>query len=227
VIDYYTAKSLGGNTRKVSIMLAETQLDHVVHFVDLAKNEQHEDWYVAINPNARIPAIVDHDLPGGLALGESGAILVHLAEKTARFLPTEPGRRARVLQWTFWQVGAVGPMAGQLAWFKRSAPQQIPFAIERYEAECARLLGVLDRQLGRFEYVAGDEYSIADMMNYSWILPLAAYFQAKALEHGEQSFANVARWLTAVRARPAVELAMTRFEGAARRVGRDVERPLE
>jgi GST-like protein len=113
MIDYYTGKSLGGNTRKVTIMLAETELEHVVHFVDLDKNEQYETWYRAINPNSKIPAIVDHDVAGGLKLAESGAILVHLAEKTGRFLPTSGARRSQVLQWVFWQASGLSPMAGQ------------------------------------------------------------------------------------------------------------------
>ena len=129
MIDYYTAKVLGGNARKVSIMLAETGEEHVVHYVDLDKNEQYEPWFKAINPNCKIPAIVDRDVPGGLAVGESGAILIYLAERTGRFLPTRGSGRARVMQWLFWQVGSVGPMAGQLSYFASSAPEKVPFAL--------------------------------------------------------------------------------------------------
>jgi GSH-dependent disulfide-bond oxidoreductase len=226
MIDYYTAKSLGGNTRKITIMLAETGLPHVVYFVDLNKKEQLQDWYRAINKNCKIPAIVDRDIPGGFALSESGAVLVYLAEKTGQFLPATGEGRARVLEWVFWQASALGPMAGQWDYFWRSAPQKVDFAIARYRDECARLLGVLERQLGDHEYVAGD-YSIADMMLYSWVLPV--HRGLIALPETNLSVADlrhIPRWLTSMRARPAVELAMTRYEGTALRVGRDVEASL-
>jgi len=139
MIDYYTAKELGGNTRKISIMLAETGLEHVVHFLDLAAGVQRRDWYLDINPNGRIPAIVDHDVVGGYRLGESGAILIYLAEKTGQFLPRTEPERSRAIQWVFWQVGHVGPMFGQLSYFARSAPERIEFAIERYRQESLRI----------------------------------------------------------------------------------------
>lgn len=226
MIDYYTAKVLGGNARKVSIMLAETGVEHVVNYVDLGKNEQCEPWFRAINPNCKIPAIVDHDVPGNLAFGESGAILVYLAERTGRFLPAKGPDRARVLQWLFWQVGNVGPMAGQLSYFVDSAPEKAPFAIERYRNECVRLLDVLEGGLEGNEYVAG-EYSIADMALYSWIRPL---YQASARMRAPAQtveLANIPRWLATMSARPAVEIAMTRYEGTALRVGRDIGGPLE
>ena len=221
MIDYYTAKSLGGNTRKITIMLAETQLLHVVYFVDLDKGEQFQDWYRAINANSRIPAIVDRDVPEGFALSESGAVLVYLAEKTGMFLPSSGPKRARVLEWAFWQASGLGPMAGQLDYFWRAAPQKVDFAIRRYRDECVRLLGVLERQLSEGEYVAG-EYSIADMMLYSWVLPLHRALAARD-QPGAAQLTHIPRWLSAVRARPAVEVAMTRYEGTALRIGRDVE----
>jgi GSH-dependent disulfide-bond oxidoreductase len=221
MIDYYTAKELGGNTRKISIMLAETGLEHIVHFIDLAAGVQQQEWFLDINPNGRIPAIVDHDVPGGHCLGESGAILVYLAEKTGQFLPRAEPERSRAIQWVFWQVGHVGPMFGQLSYFARSAPERIEFAIERYRQESLRLLQILDRQLFTNEYVAG-EYSIADMSLYSWIKPAYERFsQVPALQMAE--LGNLPRWFGAVGARPAVQIAMTRYEGTALRIGRDVE----
>jgi GST-like protein len=226
MLDYYTAKSLGGNSRKVTIMFAETGVEHVVHFVDLRKNEQYEPWYRAINPNCKIPALVDHDVPGGLAFGESGAILIYLAEKTGRFLPARGPERARVLQWLFWQVGSVGPMAGQLSYFVSQAPERIPHAIERYRDECARLLDVLEGGLAGREYVAG-EYSIADMALYSWIKPVYEAFVRLQDPPRVAALSQVPRWLATMAARPAVALAMARYEGTASRVGRDVEAPLD
>ena len=225
MIDYYTAKSLGGNTRKVSIMLAEAALEHVIYFVDLDRGEQHQPWYLALNANGKIPAIVDHDCPGGLQLAESGAILVYLAEKTGRFLPSSGPTRARVLEWLFWQSSSLGPMAGQWNYFQHVAPERVPFAIARYRDECARLLGVLDHQLSAHEYVAGD-YSIADMMLYSWALPVYRGVRQTTVPAGDRQLADLERWLALVQGRPAVELAMSRYEGSASRVGRDVEAPL-
>ncbi|SDR52856.1 GST-like protein [Rhizobiales bacterium GAS113] len=225
MIDYYTAKSLGGNTRKITIMLAETGLEHVVNFVDLDKSEQYEPWYRAINPNCKIPAIVDHDVPGGLAFGESGAILIYLAEKTGRFLPVSGPDRARVMQWVFWQVGSVGPMAGQLSYFAGRAPEKIDFAINRYRDECGRLLDVLEGQLSGTEYIAGD-YSIADMANYSWIKPLYESFMRAKRPSRVTDLTHIPRWIATMSTRPAVTIAMTKFEGTALRVGKDVEAPL-
>jgi GST-like protein len=225
MIDYYTAKSLGGNTRKVSIMLAETALEHVIFFVDLDKGEQHEAWYRALNANGKIPAIVDHGCPGALRLAESGAILVYLAEKTGRFLPSSGAARARVFEWLFWQASSLGPMAGQWNYFQRVAPERVPFAIARYRDECARLLAVLNDQLGAHEYVAGD-YSIADMMIYSWAVPVYRGLRQAGALAADQEHADFERWIALVQSRPAVGLAMSRYEGSALRVGRDVEAPL-
>lgn len=223
MIDYYTARSLGGNTRKISIMLAEGEIEHIVHFMDLARGDQHEPWYARINPHGRIPAIVDHDAPGELALGESGAILVHLAEKIGRFLPTEPRARARTLMWTFWQVGSVGPMFGQWSFFASAAKEKMPMAIDRYRTECLRLLGVLERNLEQSEFVAGD-YSIADMALLSWIQPGFAAFE-KVTPSNHDRWPQIERWLAAVSLRPAVALAMSRHEGSALSIGRDINQP--
>jgi GST-like protein len=216
VIDYYTVPALGGNGRKVSIMLAETGLEHVVNFIDLGRGDQHEDWYLAINPNGKIPAIVDHDAPGDLALGESGAILIYLAEKTGQFLPTEAKARACALMWTFWQVGGVGPMFGQWSHFAQAAGEKIPSAITRYRDECRRLLDVLNGNLADKAFVAGD-YSIADMALLSWIKP--GHKALSGADADAHRWPHVTRWLGAVQARPAVALAMTKPEGAAARIG--------
>jgi glutathione S-transferase len=221
MIDYYTSKALGGNTRKISIMLAETELPHVVHFIDLKKNVQREPWYLEISPNGLIPAIVDHDVAGRHALAESGAILIYLAEKVGRFLPTtEPGR-SRTLQWVFWQVGGIGPTFGRLAHFANDVPERIDFVIRELWEQSLKLMAVLDAQLAKHEFVAGD-YSIADMVLLPWIKP--GY---KGLTSANPSLAegwtHVARWLDAVGARPAVALAMSRYEGSAVRVGTDAE----
>jgi GST-like protein len=166
------------------------------------------------DPRDRRPRV-----PGGLAFGESGAILIYLAEATGTVRPRAP--EARVLQWLFWQVGSVGPMAGQLSYFANDAPARVPFAIDRYRGECVRLLEVLEAELEGNEYVAGD-YWIADIALYSWIKPLhGAYVRLREqAESGELT--SVSRWLATMAARPAVEIAMTKYEGTALRVGRDV-----
>ena len=128
----------------------------------MSKLEQKEEWFLKINPNGRIPAIIDHD-NGDFAVFESGAILIYLAEKTGKFLPTEPKARSRVLQWLMFQMGGVGPMMGQANVFFRYAPEKIPYAIERYQREVRRLFEVLERQLANHEYIAGADYSIADI----------------------------------------------------------------
>ena len=197
MIDYYTAKELGGNTRKISIMLAETGLEHVVHFLDLAAGVQRRDWYLDINPNGRIPAIVDRD-EGDLAIFESGALMIYLAEKTGRLLPTERRGRARVLSWLMFQMGGVGPMQGQANVFFRYAPDKIQYAIDRYQNETKRLYQVLDRRLGEAEYLAGD-YSIADIATWPWVT-LHGWAGV-----GIDDLPNLQRWIAAVGARPAVQ----------------------
>lgn len=226
MIDYYTGKSLGGNTRKVTIMLAETELEHVVHFVDLDKAEQCQAWYRAINPNGKIPAIIDHDVSGGLKLAESGAILIHLAEKTGSLLPSSGARRSQVLQWVFWQASGLSPMAGQWEFFYRHAPQKVDFAIARYRDECARLLQVMETQLAGNEYLV-EEYSIADIMLYSWVVPVYRALVALGEPAWVSEFVHIPRWMDTMLARPAVQTAMTRYEGTAVRIGRDVAAPLQ
>jgi len=202
MIDLYTWTTPNG--RKPAIMLEECALEYSVHPINIRNGEQFKPEYVKICPNSKIPAIVDHD--AGVSMFEAGAILVHLAEKTGKFLPAKDPGRAKVLEWIFWQMANVGPMFGQAGHFFNAAPEKIPYAIERYLTESARLIKVLDNQLAQNEYMAGD-YSIADIATYPWMVAgLPAIKAAKADAVGEA--ANVARWLAAVGARPAVKKGM-------------------
>jgi GST-like protein len=191
------------NGHKVSIFLEEAGLEYRVIPVHIGKGEQFEPEFLKIAPNNRIPAIVDQAPADGgepIALFESGAILEYLADKSGLFLPRETRARFSVLQWLYWQMGGVGPMAGQNHHFVRYAPEPIPYAIERYVRETARLYGVLDRQLAEHEYVAGD-YSIADMAIYPW----ATLWQAQ--QQKIEDFPHMAAWLKRIAARPAVQRA--------------------
>ena len=158
MIDFYTWTTPNG--RKISIMLEECGLEYTVHTVDINQGEQDTAEFRAVCPNGKIPAIVDRDGAEPVAVFESGAILIHLAERTGRFLPSEAGPRADVLQWLMWQMANVGPMFGQVNHFANQAPEQIPYAIERYLGESARLIRVMDDHLADRDYLAG-EYSIA------------------------------------------------------------------
>jgi GST-like protein len=159
------------NGRKVSIALEEMGLPYEVKPVDIGKDVQFTPDYVTIAPNSKIPAIVDHDAPGGaLSIFESGAILEYLAEKSGRFMPaTEPGR-SKVREWLYWQIGGLGPNLGQLGYFARRAPEPMPIAIARFRDESARLIQVMERQLSRHAYLAGPDYTVADMCSYAWTL---------------------------------------------------------
>ena len=186
------------NGWKISIMLEELGMPYDVKSVDIGKGEQFEPDFLKISPNNRMPAIVDHDGPEGpISIFESGAILCYLAEKTGRFLPAGVNARYEVLQWVFWQVGGLGPMAGQLSHFVNYAPEPNPYSHERYAKEYDRLLGVMDRQLADREYLVGD-YSIADMASWPWLIPYKRFEQS--LEH----LPNVQRWHAQMRDRPAV-----------------------
>jgi GST-like protein len=197
MIDLYTFTTPNG--RKASIMLEEVELPYNVHKIDITKNDQFTPEFVAINPNSKIPAIVDHDT--GITVFESGAILIYLAEKTGKLLPTADKERFQVLSWLMLQMGSVGPMFGQLNHFKKFAPEKIPYAIERYEKETLRLYGVLDKQLMEREYLCGD-YSIADIATYPWV---AIYeFQGLTLD----SHPNLKRWVETMQQRPAVQAGM-------------------
>lgn len=191
------------NGHKVTIFLEEAGIDYTIRPVDISAGDQFKPGFLAISPNNRMPAIVDHAPADGgapVSVFESGAILVYLADKTGRFLPADPRGRKTVLEWLFWQVGGLGPMAGQNHHFVQYAPEKLPYAIDRYVRETNRLYGVLDRRLAQGEWVAGD-YSIADMAAYPWIVPWQR--QNQDLE----SFPNLKRWFEAMRARPAVAAA--------------------
>ena len=189
------------NGWKISIALEELALPYTVHAVNIGRGEQFEPAFLALSPNNRIPAITDHSPADGgpaLSIFESGAILLYLAEKTGRLMPTDLRGRVEVNQWLMWQMGGLGPMLGQAHHFRQYAPEQIPYAIERYTREAARLYGVLNRRLADREYIAGD-YSIADIAAWPWILPYKR--QGQALE----DFPHLNRWFRAVGARPAVQ----------------------
>ena len=191
------------NGRKVSIMLEECALRYRVNTIDITQGEQLAPEFVAINPNSKIPAIVDPDGPDGkpITLFESGAILLYLAGKTGRFLPTSDRGKYEALQWLMFQMGGVGPMFGQTHHFLRFAPAQLPYAIKRYSTETARLYGVLDRRLGEAAYLAG-EYSIADMATYPWV----ARHEWQKIDLAD--YPSVRRWHAAIGARPAVQRGM-------------------
>lgn len=188
------------NTWKVSILLEELAVPYQVRAMSLAKNEQKEPWFLAINPNGRLPALIDHDA-GDFALFESGAILLYLAEKFGRFLPQDPRERSVVIQWLMFQMSGIGPMMGQANVFYRYFPEKIPAAIERYQREVNRLFGVLEGRLAHHEYIAGD-YSIADIAHYPWV---------RGHDWSGVSIApypHLQRWLATVGARPAVQRGM-------------------
>ena len=191
------------NGYKPLIFLEEAGLDYVLKPVDIRTGEQFDPAFLRISPNNRIPAMVDTAPAGGgkpISVFESGAILQYFGEKTGKFLPQEPAARAEVSQWLFWQMGGLGPMAGQNHHFVQYAPEKIPYAIDRYVRETARLYRVLDTRLADREFVAG-EYSIADMASYPWIVPHERQGQDLA------DFPNLARWFAAVAARDAVKRA--------------------
>jgi len=201
------------NGHKISIFLEESGLDYDVHPVNIGEGQQFEPAFLKISPNNRIPAIVDNNPSDGgepISVFESGAILEYLADKIGRFMPLQPRLRVQVQQWLHWQMGGLGPMAGQNHHFVRFAPEQIPYAIDRYVKETARLYGVLDRQLEGRDYVAGD-YSIADMAIYPW---------AKGWELQRQrleDFPNMAAWLARIGKRPAVQRAYQVAEAVGQR----------
>jgi GST-like protein len=202
MITLYTAATPNG--RKVSIILEELGLDYAVKRIDLSKDEQFTPEFLAVSPNNKIPAIVDEDAPGGpLAIFESGAILVYLAEKTGKLLPSSGPARYKTLEWTFWQVGGLGPMLGQLGFFMMRSKDKPPEAIERFTTESARLFQVMETQLGKSAYLAGEDYSIADIAAYGWTAGAAPLLkQGAPAAYGEKP--NIERWLKAIAERPAV-----------------------
>lgn len=207
MIDLYFSPTPNG--LKVKLFLEETGLPHRIVPIRLSAGEQFAPEFVAISPNAKIPAIVDHapaDDGAPQAIFESGAILLHLAEKTGRLLPDNPRDRLDALQWLFWQMAGLGPMAGQAGYFRVYASEPHMFAIKRYTREVSRLYGVLDRRLAGRAFIAGEDYSIADMAVYPWIVPHAPHGQKLA------AFPHLARWFDDVAQRPATQRAYAGVE---------------
>ena len=193
------------NVYKVSIALEELGLPYEVHPIDITQNEQFDPEFLKISPNNKIPAIIDPDGPGGepFALFESGAILLYLARKTGRLMPESPRAYWTAVQWLMWQMGGFGPMLGQAHHFLRFAPEDVPYAKERYRNETRRLYGVLDKRLGEAEWLAGDEYSMADIATFPW----AARHEWQEIDLDD--FPNVKRWFDSIASRPAVQRGRT------------------
>ena len=196
MIELYTAPTPNGH--KVSIALEEMGLEYRVHEIDLMAGEQKQPEFIAINPNGRIPAIIDRD-NDDFTVFESGAILLYLAEKTGKFIPKDPNKRSKVIQWLMFQMGGLGPMMGQANVFYRYFPETIPSAIERYQHEGRRLFEVMDHQLAKHAYIAGDEYTIADMAAWPWVhIHEWSGIDIEGLEH-------LQRWLNELGERPACQ----------------------
>jgi GST-like protein len=205
VIDLYYWTTPNGH--KITLFLEEAGLPYRIHPVDISKGDQFKPEFLAIAPNNRIPAIVDNAPAGAgapISIFESGAILLYLAEKSGQLLPTDLRGRVETLQWLFWQVGGLGPMAGQNHHFGTFAPERIPYAIDRYVKETARLYGVLDRRLADRCFVAGEAYTIADMSIYPWIVP----YERQRQNLGD--FPHLQRWFEAIAQRPATVRAYAR-----------------
>ena len=201
MIDLYSWKTSNG--KKASIMLEECGLDYNIHPIHIGQDDQFTPEFTAINPNGKIPAIIDQDGPGGqpYTVFESGAILMYLAEKTGQFMPTETAARYEVIQWLMFQMGGIGPIFGQVHHFKRAAKEQVPYAINRYYTECRRLYSVLDARLEGRDYLAGD-VSIADFATLPWV------FRHDWQEVDLGDFPNVKRWYDVLMARPALTRGM-------------------
>jgi GST-like protein len=196
MIDLYTASTPNGH--KASVTLEELRLPYTVYAINLGTNEQKQEWFLQLNPNGRIPVLVDHDAPGGhdITVFETGAMMIYLAEKTGQLLPTEPKARAEVIQWLMFQMSGIGPMMGQANVFFHYFPEKIQPAIDRYQHECRRLFEVLDRRLGESQWL-GQDFSIADIANWCWV---RTYKWSGVSIDG---LSNLRRWLDAMKARPA------------------------
>ena len=196
------------NGVKASIMLEETGLPYEPHLVDIMQNESHTPEFLSLNPNGKIPAMIDPDGPGGQPLGlfESGAILLYLADKTGRFIPADPAGRWEAIQWVFFQMASIGPMFGQVGYFHKFGGKDIddPRPLQRYVDESKRLLGVLDARLDGRTWLLGDDYTIADIATLGWVNNLITFYEARELV-GFGDFANVDAWLQRGLARPAVQ----------------------
>jgi GST-like protein len=208
------------NGHKITLFLEETGLPYRIVPVDIGRGEQFKPDFLEIAPNNRMPAIVDQDPPGGggpVSVFESGAILLYLAEKTGQFIPRDLRGRVETLQWLFWQIGGLGPMAGQNHHFRNYADDKLPYAIDRYVNETNRLYGVLDKRLTDRRFVAGDAYTIADMASYPWTRGWEGQGQ------NIDDFPNVRRWQGAIAARPATVRAYALTDKYRRREGMDEE----
>lgn len=204
------------NGHKITLFLEEAGLPYTIKPVDIGKGAQFEPAYLAISPNNKMPAIVDHepvDGGGPLSVFESGAILVYLAGKTGKFIPKGARGKVGCLEWLFWQMGGLGPMTGQYGHFHVYAPEKIPYAMERYRKEAERLLDVLDRRLKGRAFITGDDYTIADMACYPWVDP---YSKAPL---DLEPFAEVRRWRAAIAARPGTQRAYAREKEVNRNAG--------
>lgn len=199
MIDLYTFTTPNG--RKPAILLEELGLPYRIHRIDIGRGDQFSPEFMALNPNSKIPAMVDRDT--GITVFESGAILIYLAEKTGQFLPVDPAGRIAVIEWLMFQMASVGPMFGQLGHFRHAAPDQIPYAVERYQKETLRLLDVLDHQLAQHEFIAGD-YSIADMATFPWVYGAFSAYLGLTIH----DFPELQRWVEAMQIRPAVQTGM-------------------
>lgn len=197
------------NGHKITMFLEEAGLDYGIHPVDISAGDQFKPEFLAFSPNNRMPAIIDRDPSDGgepVTVFESGAILLYLAEKTGRLLPSDLRGRKAVTEWVFWQMGGLGPMAGQNHHFRIYAPEKIPYAINRYVNETNRLYAVLDRRLAGRDFIAGEDYTIADMACYPWIVPW------KRQQQNLDDFVHLRRWFDTVRERPATVRAYAKGE---------------
>ena len=206
MIDFYALTS--PNVQKIYIMLEETKLPYKEHFVDVWKGDQYHPDFIKINPNSKIPAIADSDGPGGkpITVFESGAILIYLADKTGQFMPKDPAKRYEALQWLFFQTSSVGPMFGQFTHFKLFAPKDKDnsYAMARYQSEVKRLYEVLEKRLAHSRYIAGDEYSIADIATFPW----TRNHDTQGVKWEDNP--NLARWFKSIDERPAVKAALAK-----------------
>lgn len=203
MIELYTWGTSNG--RKVSIMVEELGIPYNVHPINIGKDDQFTPEFTRINPNQKIPAIIDTDGPGGkpITVFESGAILIYLGDKFGKFYPKDPRKRIETIQWLMFQMGGVGPNFGQVHHFKRAAKEQVPYAIERFTKECRRLYSVMDGRLADHPFLAADEYTIADIATWPWVL------RHEWQEVDLKEFPNVKRWFETIQARPAVQKGIT------------------
>jgi GST-like protein len=219
VIDLYGMTS--PNVFKVTVMLEEAELDWRVHHIRIVDGDQFTPQFLEIGPNNKVPVIVDQDGPDGspFSVFESGAILIYLAEKSGKFLSTDPARRSVTLQWLMFQMASVGPMFGQMNHFLRYRPPNSDYALDRYRSEVIRLMGVIERRLSEHPFLAGGDVSIADMALFPWMRTPLAYmpgFAGKSIDEAYASHPSIARWMTELQARPRFAAGLDKLEAALR-----------